>query len=165
MMSEEAEAMYSEYSPPRRRFRRSCRSFFSPERTPVKSQRETRAVPDDDLEVGGVAARGQAVDGNRHVFEVALRPEAADDVGDVVARDADLDALAEAGNLDDLVGAEDAVALDRDAGDEEFPRTGIIHLEILRLGPQQERGRQQEAGEEQLQESSHRAGFLKSLQI
>ena len=40
MMSDEVLDTYSENSPPRRKLRRSSRSFFSPLLTPVKVQRD-----------------------------------------------------------------------------------------------------------------------------
>ena len=97
-----------------------------------------RALDDDYVEESGVAVCAQVVDFHRHILEIALKPEAPDDAGQLVARNGDFHSLLQTGELYDLVFAEVVVSLDADAADLVFDGTVIIDFYSPLLGERHE---------------------------
>ena len=108
------------------------------------------ALLDDDLEPGGVLRRAERVHDHGHVLEESLGDQALDDAGHFLARDGEFHALADAGQLQDLVLAEVLVAFHTDAAHHVGLGISVIYLDRFppRLGPEghPREAEQQEAG-------------------
>ena len=102
-----------------------------------------RALFDADLEPSGIPAGAEAVQLEGDVLEKALQVEAADYVGDVVARHGQGHALVQTRLVDDLLLAEHRIALDRNPRDDIFLRMVVVHLDSVVLRPGYGRRKQQ----------------------
>ena len=104
--------------------------------------RDPGPLLDNYFEICRVGSFSQMVDDQRYVFKIALQPQPAHHSRHVVAGNGKFHALLEAGELNDLLRAEIAVALNRHATHKILLGVVIIYFHIAFLRPEGQAGEQ-----------------------